>query len=146
MISGASTMVERKGVALAIAAEVALGRSGLIVMTIAAGFAATAAINSTLFSTAKLAGRVADDGELPRWFAHRNRNSIPDRGVIIVGIIAAVLATLGSLTSLVEAASLVFVVTFTVVTVIAVAKFERHTWLSWIGWFTEHLGCGVYES
>ncbi|MDX1687150.1 MAG: APC family permease [Candidatus Promineifilaceae bacterium] len=133
MISGASTMVEQKDVALAVAAEDALGRTGLIAMTIAAAFATTAAINSTLFSTAKLAGRVADDEELPAWFAHRNDNGIPDRSVIAVGVIAGALTILGSLSSLVEAASLVFVVTFTVVNLIAADKFEEHAWLPWAG-------------
>ena len=133
MISGASTMVERKDVALAIAAEDAAGKFGLIAMTIAATFATSAAINSTLFSTAKLAGRVADDDELPVWFAHRNSNGIPDRAVILVGVVAGALATLGSLASLVEAASLVFVVTFTVVNLIAADKLEERTWLPWAG-------------
>ena len=133
MISGAAAMVEQKDVALAIAAQEAVGRPGLIAMTLAAAFATSAAINSTLFSTAKLAGRVADDQELPAWFAHRNSNDIPDRAVVLVGLIAAALTTLGSLASLVETASLVFIVTFAVVNLIAAHKLQERSWLPWGG-------------
>jgi amino acid transporter len=133
MISGASTMVERKGVALSVAAEQALGIPGLVLMTIAAAFATSAAINSTLFSTAKLMGRVADDRELPVWFAHRNSRNVPDRSVILIGVIAAVLTVLGSLSALVEAASLVFVATFVVVNLIAAYHLDSYRALSWAG-------------
>lgn len=133
MISGAETMIEKKDVALAIAAKQSMGAPGLVAMTIAAGFATSAAINSTLFSTAKLASRVADDEELPPWFAHSNGNGVPDRAVIAVGVVAGGLAVFGSLSSLVEAASLIFIVTFTVVNLIAALKLETNRWLPWTG-------------
>lgn len=125
MISSARVVVEQADVALAVAAEQALGRTGLVMMTLAAAFATSAAINSTLFSTAKLAGRVADDGELPTWFAHRNERGIPDRAVAVIAGLATVLAVVGSLASLVEAASLVFVMTFAVVNAIALSKLDQ---------------------
>lgn len=133
MIAGAGQIVASREIALSKAAEIAIGTPGLIAMTIAAAFATSAAINSTLFSTAKLSARVAEDKELPKWFDHRNQNDIPDRAVIGIGLIAGLLAITGSLSSLVEAASMIFVVTFTVVNVIAARVLNKSQWLSWSG-------------
>ncbi len=133
MISGAATMIERKDVALSVAAREAVGTPGLVAMTVAAAFATSAAINSTLFSTAKLTGRVADDGELPDGFGHRNGQGIPGRAVCLIGTIAAALAMLGSLSSLVEAASLVFIATFAVVNFIAARQLDGRSWPAWSG-------------
>lgn len=71
--------------------------------------------NATLFATARLTYRVAEDGELPAILEHTNAAGIPDRAVVVLGTAAAVLAALGTLTTLVEAASLSFLFTFTVV-------------------------------
>lgn len=133
MISGADAVIEFKEIALSKAAETAMGFPGLIAMTIAAGFATSAAINSTLFSTGKLTARVAKDGELPGWWRHTNSNDIPDRAVIVLGIVAGGLALIGSLSSLVEAASLVFVVTFGMVNYICQRERDDSGWLAWIG-------------
>lgn len=133
MISGAGAVVEFKDVALSKAAETAMGMPGLIAMTIAAGFATSAAINSTLFSTGKLTARVAQDGELPGWWCHTNSNGIPDRAVIALGVVAGGLAITGSLASLVEAASLVFVVTFGMVNYICQREGKGSGWIAWIG-------------
>ena len=129
MLAGALTMVEQKQVALSVAAERAVGTPGLVAMTIAAGFATAAAINSTLFSTGKLAARVARDGELPEWFDHQNRFGVPDRPIVLIGLIATLLSIMGSLSSLVEAASLVFLATFLTVNVIAYREIASHRWL-----------------
>jgi len=124
MLAGAITMVEEKQVALSIAAERAFGGPGLVAMTVAAGFATAAAINSTLFSTAKLCERVARDGELPRWFDHKNAVGVPDRPLVLVGALATMLALIGSLSSLVEAASLVFLATFITVNFVCLREDE----------------------
>lgn len=102
-------------VALAIAGRRALGTVGLVVVTIAAAFSTGSAINATLFATARLANKVAEDGELPAAMDHKNGAGIPDRAVIGLGAAAAVLAAVGTLTTLVEAASLTFLFTFVVV-------------------------------
>ena len=80
-------------------------------------------INATLFATARLTCRVAEDGELPAVLDHRNAADVPDRAVILLGTSAAVLAAVGTLTSLVEAASLSFLFTFAVVC--GLAFFQR---------------------
>ena len=129
MLAGALTIVDQKEIALAVAAEAAAGTFGLVAMTVAAAFATAAAINATLFSTAKLAARVAEDGELPQWLDHKNRFDVPDRPVVAIGIVAAVLAVIGSLSSLVEAASLVFLVTFLVVNLICLREMDSRAWI-----------------
>jgi amino acid transporter len=115
MLIGADQVIEHQEVALAIAGQRAFGIVGLIIVTIGAAFSTGSAINSTLFATARLAFKVAEDGELPGVFDHKNQNGIPDRAVVGLGGIAAVLAALGSLGVLVEAASLSFLFTFAVV-------------------------------
>lgn len=133
MLAGALTMVEQKQVALSVAATRAAGLPGLVVMTVAAGFATAAAINSTLYSTGKLAVLVARAGELPQWFDHQNRFDVPDRPMILVGVIATALAIIGSLSSLVEAASLVFLGTFMVVNLICWKQMETARWVPMSG-------------
>ena len=115
MLIGADQVVQYKEIALAIAGRQAFGTVGLVVVTIAAAFATGSAINATLFATARLANKVAEDGELPAAMDHKNAAGIPDRAVIVLGAAAAVLAAVGTLTTLVEAASLTFLFTFAAV-------------------------------
>ncbi len=133
MLVGAGAIVDQREVALSVAARAAAGWPGVVAMTIAAGFATSAAINSTLFSTAKLARRVADDGELPKWIDHQNGAGVPDRPIIAIGAIAGLLAVAGSLSSLVEAASLVFLATFTIVNLTAWRHLKRGRWIAACG-------------
>jgi amino acid transporter len=115
MLAGAGAVIENGEVALAVAARQGAGFPGFVVLTIAAAFATSAAINSTLFSTARLAARVARDRELPPWLDHENSAGVPDRPIVVIGALAITLAMLGSLSTLVEAASLVFLLTFLIV-------------------------------
>lgn len=117
---GAATLVEKKEIALAVAGEEALGTVGLVAVTVAAVFSTGSAINATLFATARLAGRVADDGQLPQVLSRRNDRGLPSGAVIALGTAAAGLAAVGGLSTLVEAASLIFLVTFAIVGGIAV--------------------------
>lgn len=133
MLGGAISIVSFKEIALSIAAKSAFGTPGLIIMTIAAGFATMAAINSTLFSTANLAERIASQNELPSWFNHTNKNDVPDRSIILLGSIAGILAVIGSLSSLVEAASLAFLFTFGIVNWIAFRESDKRKWIPLIG-------------
>lgn len=132
MLIGAAGVLDNPTVALSAAAEHWAGTAGLIVMTVAAAFATSAAINSTLFSTAQLARRVADDGELPAWLDARNRNDVPHRAVIVIAAGAAFLAVIGSLSGLVEAASLVFLTAFAAVNIVALAERVGKRWVAGI--------------
>ena len=133
VLAGAITTIDEKQVALAVAAKESLGVYGMWSIVAAAGFATAAAINSTLFSTAKLAKRVASDGELPQFFEHTNSNDIPNRAIILIGALAALLAITGSLSTLVEAASVVFLFTFGTVNFIAQKHLDTHDWIPWTG-------------
>lgn len=115
MLIGADQVVQHKEVALAIAGQQVLGTTGLVIVTIAAAFSTGSAINATLFATARLAYKVAQDGELPATLHQKNQAGVPDRSVIWLGVTAAILAAVGTLTTLVEAASLAFLFTFSVV-------------------------------
>lgn len=132
-LAGALTIITEKQVSLAVAAKEAIGLPGLVLLVTAAAFATSAAINSTLFSTANLAERVAEDGELPKWLEHKNKNGVPDRAIIILGIMAALLAAMGSLSTLVESASLVFLFTFGTVNAIAIREIDCQKWIPWTG-------------
>lgn len=119
MLIGADRVVANQEVALAVAAREAAGVAGLVIVTIAAAFSTSSAINSTLFATARLAHTVARAGELPGSVAHLNKAGVPDRAIIVLGSLAALLAATGSLVTLVSAASLTFLVTFTIVNLLA---------------------------
>lgn len=119
MLVGAGQVVAQQEVALAVAGQAAFGTVGLVVVTLAAAFSTGSAINSTLFATARLATKVANDGELPEALSHENGAGVPDRAVVGLGAMAAALAALGTLSSLVEAASLAFLFTFAVVCALA---------------------------
>ncbi len=131
MLAGAGDVISQGTVALSLAAEQGFGTVGLVVLTIAAAFATVAAINSTLFSTAQLAGRVADDGELPATLDHRNDAGVPDRAMLLIVALAAVLVWTGSLSALVEAASLAFLAAFGAVNLIALREDVARRWVAW---------------
>ena len=101
------TIVEEKEVVLAIAGKNILGTAGLIIASIAALFSTGSAINSTIFATSRLVIKVADDGELPSFLAHKNESGLPDRSIYIIGGFGALMASFGNLSSLVEAASFI---------------------------------------
>lgn len=130
---GAQQMIDHKEVALAVAGQRALGTPGKVLVSIAAAFSTASAINATLFSSARLAAKVADDGELPVWFRKRNERQIPARAVVAVGASGAAFAVLGGLGQLVEAASLAFLTTFAAVNLIAAYQTADWRWVSWVG-------------
>ena len=133
MLGGAATLIDFKDVALSVTAARAFGHTGTVVMTVAAGFATAAAINSTLFSTANLTEQIAKKHEVPAWFDHKNGQGVPDRSIIVLGTLAGVLAVLGSLSALVEAASLVFLATFGVVLGLCYRQSDRRRWIPALG-------------
>lgn len=132
-LAGALTVIQQKQVALSLAAYEALGLPGLATLTLAAAMATAAAINSTLFSSANLAARIAKDRELPALFADRNDKGVPEAGVLVLGVMATVLAATGSLSVLVETASLAFLFTFSVVNAIAYRELEGQGGLPLLG-------------
>jgi amino acid transporter len=133
MLIGADQIVKHREVALAVAGQQALGMTGLVIVTIGAAFSTGSAINSTLFATARLSHTVAHAGDLPAAIDHRNAAGVPDRAVIVLGLLAAGLAAVGSLTSLVESASLAFLFTFAVVSGLAWQARAGSRWITGFG-------------
>ncbi|RCW50634.1 MULTISPECIES: APC family permease [Halanaerobium] len=127
------TIIEEKEVVLAIAGQNILGTAGLIIASIAALFSTGSAINSTIFATARLAIKVANDGELPSFLIHKNNAGIPDRSIYIIGGVGALLAAFGNLSSLVEAASFIFLITFSTVNFIAFKEIAKTKLISFLG-------------
>ena len=82
----------------------------------------SAAINSTLFSSANLAKRVSEDRELPGIFRKTTGGGTPYAAILCFGVLAAILSVTGSLSDLVEAASLVFLATFLTVNLICIRR------------------------
>ncbi|WP_276499580.1 APC family permease [Pontibacter litorisediminis] len=119
MLVGAQTVVQQKEVALAVAGKQALGTTGLVLVTVAAAFSTSSAINATLFSTGRLMETVARKKGLPQAFAIENSAQIPFYAILIIAGLSAALAAVGSLGALVDAASLIFLITFGTVNFIA---------------------------
>jgi amino acid transporter len=124
MLAGADELIAKQETALAEAGKAALGLPGLIAVSVAAAFSTASAINATLFATARLARRVAADGELPAWLASRNEAGVPDRAVVLLAVATGVLLAVGSLRELVESASLAFLCTFAAVNAMAFLELE----------------------
>lgn len=133
MLVGADTIVADKETALATAGRAAWGPVGFVVVTVAAGFSASSAINATLFATARLARDVARDGRLPALFGRTNGRGSPYAAVLLIGAVALVLALLGGLHDLVSGASLVFMVAFATVNLLAWRQPVRRRWIPLLG-------------
>lgn len=122
MLAGASEIVAREEVALAVAGREALGAFGFYAVSLAAVFSAASAINATVFATARLAEQVARDGEMPDIFARRDSRDVPWAATLLISGLAIVLVVVGGIESLVEGASLVFLLIFALVNGIAIIR------------------------
>ncbi|HLV67301.1 MAG TPA: APC family permease [Polyangiaceae bacterium] len=109
---GASTLVEQKENALAVAGAAAGGSAGLVVVTIAACASAVSAINASLFSVARFARSASETGLLPRVLGRPNARDCPYVAIVALGVLAAVLAASATLEPLVQTASLSFLMLF----------------------------------
>lgn len=133
MLAGASEIVAREEVALAIAGREALGTFGFIAVSIAAVFSAGSAINATVFATARLAQSAAEDGEMPQIFARKDESGVPWFGTVIISAAAIILVLVGGLQVLVEGGSFVFLLVFGLVNAIAWYRGIEHRWIALVG-------------
>lgn len=133
MLTGTKAVVEQGEVALALAGKAALGTAGLIAVTIAAALSTGSAINATLFSSARLAREVADDGALPDVVSRRNARGAPWLAVLAIAALALMLAVIGGLDGLVSGASIVFLVVFGTVNVMAWRRRLPRPWIALAG-------------
>jgi amino acid transporter len=92
-------IVDAKDYALAAAAQPFLGRSGYLLITIAALLSTTSAINATLYGAARLSFIIAKDGELPVVLERKAWNE-PVEGLLITAGVTLFVANLFDLSSI----------------------------------------------
>ncbi|WP_233548201.1 APC family permease [Aurantiacibacter zhengii] len=130
MLTGTQAVIEDGEIALANAGQAALGTPGLLLVTLAAALSTGSAINATLFSSARLAREVAEDGDLPQRFAKRNAGGSPALAVTVIAALALLLALVGGLDGLVSGASLVFLLVFATLNAMAWREGVGRKWIT----------------
>lgn len=130
MLTGTRAVIEDGEVALSQAGQAALGTPGLVIVTLAAALSTASAINATLFSSARLAREVAEDGALPKRLGERNRKGAPQWAVLALAALALALALLGGLDGLVSGASLVFLLVFGTLNALALKEGVGRRWIT----------------
>ena len=107
-------IVDAKDYALAAAARPFLGRSGYLLITIAALLSTASAVNATLYGAARLSYIIAKDGELPEILEHRLWNE-PVEGLLITAGVTLAIANLFDLSSISMMGSAGFLLVFAAV-------------------------------
>ena len=130
MLTGTKAVIEDGEIALANAGQAALGTPGLIAVTLAAALSTISAINATLFSSARLAREVAEDGDLPSRFGKKNSRGSPWLAVLLIAAASLALAVLGGLSGLVSAASFVFLAVFCALNGLALRENIGRRWIT----------------
>lgn len=133
MLIGTDAVIERGEVALSLAGEAALGTPGLVAITFAAALSTASAINATLFSSARLAREVAQNGELPESLSKENRKGSPHVAVLALATLSLVFAATGGLETLISGASLVFLLVFGTLNMIAWRREAGKRWVALAG-------------
>lgn len=113
---------------LASVARPVLGRAGIVAVLVAAVFSTASAINATLFASARLGRRVADDGQLPSTLTRWTRDGVPVPFLALMALGAIAVEVTGSLERITTFSSLVFLSVFAVVNAAALA---HRTWTGW---------------
>ncbi len=128
-------IVGAKDYALAEAARPFMGRTGFLMIAVAAMLSTASAINATLYGTARLSYAIAKDGELPRALESKVWNE-PVEGLLITSGITLLVANLVDLSSISTMGSAGFLLIFATVNA-ANAVLARETgsrrWISLTG-------------
>ncbi|WP_254543325.1 APC family permease [Halomarina pelagica] len=109
--------------ALAIAARPFLGQVGFVLIALAAVFSTGSAINATLFSSSRLAGRMVSEDMLPHQI-EGDGDGQPVRAVLVLGALTAAFTVYGSLNGITSFASLAFITVFGAVSYLAFRQRE----------------------
>lgn len=96
-----------------------LGRSGIVIVLVAAVFSTASAILATLFALARLAKRIATDGQIPHQLTDRQFGGVPLFFTILIAFFAIVIQFFGNLHQITTFSSLVFLFVFAVVNYMA---------------------------
>jgi amino acid transporter len=103
-------VIKAKDYALAVAAEPFFGKTGFIVIAIAAMLSTASAINATLYGGGRVTYLIAKYGELPSGFKRKIKNGY--EGMIIIGLLAIIFATMFNLENISVAGSFGFLTIF----------------------------------
>jgi len=117
-------ILEYEHVALAKAAEPFMGRAGYALVSVAALVSTGSAINATLFSGAHFAKGMLSEHLLPDRIGDPTANGVPDRTLVLLGIVTIGFTAAGSLNGVTSFASLSFIVVFGAMS--ALAFTQRH--------------------
>jgi len=128
-------IVGAKDYALAEAARPFLGRTGFLLIAVAAMLSTASAINATLYGTARLSYIIAKDGELPAVLERKIWNE-PIEGLLITSGVTLLIANVVDLSSISTMGSVGFLLIFAAVNLanaILAEKTGSKRWLSITG-------------
>ncbi|RRJ34045.1 amino acid permease [Halocatena pleomorpha] len=133
-------ILQSKETVLAVAARMLFAdpriqQGAFVLVSLAALFSTTSAINATLFGTARLAHKVASDGALPQLFSFRNKKGIPTWSLVVIASLTGVFTALGTLKVITLFASIAFALIFGAVNYICLRDpdTDRSPWIPGIG-------------
>jgi len=92
---------------------------GFVIVSLSALFSTGSAINATLFSSAHFAKGLISSDLLPDHFGDADGDGVPEKTILILGVVTAVFTAVGSLSAITSFASLAFIVVFGAMSVIA---------------------------
>ncbi len=131
-------VVKAKDYALAVAAEPFFGKTGFIIIAIAAMLSTASAINATLYGGGRVSYLIAKYGELPSGFKRKVKNGY--EGIIIIGLLAIIFATMFDLENISVAGSFGFLTIFALVNLANFLLYEETKSNRWIS-FIAFLAC-----
>ncbi len=129
-------LVAAEEYALAVVAQPILGNLGRVLVGVAAMFATSSAINSTLFGASRLMADMADTGSMPAGLAIRSSKNVPVRAVVAMTVPAGLLMLAGTLNLIAAFSSMTFLLVSVAVSVANVRlrlDTKAKMWLIWLG-------------
>ncbi|MBV0901436.1 APC family permease [Haloarcula salina] len=99
-----------------------LASVGAILLSVSALFSTGSAINATLFSAAHFAKGMLTDDLLPDDLGDSDADGVPQRTLLVIGVITAAFSAVGSLSAITSFASLSFIVIFGAMSVLAFSR------------------------
>ncbi|MBD3181568.1 amino acid permease [Candidatus Poribacteria bacterium] len=125
---GDQIITKHKETILAYVAEPILGKAGFTIVLIAAVISTASAINATLFATARLTKRVANDQQLPSEITRWETGGVSVVFICIMTVFAIVIQFVGNLHQITTFSSLVFLLVFAIVNMVALIHREYKDW------------------
>ena len=115
-----------KEYALAVAAKPFMGQAGFMLIGLAALFSTASAINATLFGTARLAMVMAQEKDIPKVFAHKERlKDIPWVSLLFITAATIFFVNISNLTIISAFASSTFLLIFAAINLSAIRLRKR---------------------